>query len=263
VLQTLSLLTVREKLLAMPAKILILGGTTEAREIASALMSEGHDVTYSLAGVTSSPTIPKGRLRVGGFGGAEGLQHYLKLEKIEVVIDATHPYAATISAHAYAAVQNTTVQLFRFERPAWQAVLGDRWILVQSLAEAAMRLPASAKVFITTGRKELSGFLMRHDVSGVIRSVEPVAEELPPAWRVILDRPPHGLEAELRLFQQERFSHIIAKNAGSASTKAKLDAARALQLPVIMIGRPLKPFCETFANVPAIVLRLGTVGFSG
>ncbi len=243
-------------------KILILGGTAEAREIASRLVQDGHDVTSSLAGVTSNPLLPEGKLRVGGFGGAEGLRDYLSQEKIEVLLDATHPYAAIISSNAFVAIENSNTVLFRFERPAWKSVAGDRWISVTSLIEAATQLPPQAKVFITTGRKELIPFLHREDLSGVIRTVEPPAETLLPAWRLILDRPPHTFENELALFKHENFTHIISKNAGSGSTRAKLDAARELCIPVVMIERPFKPECETVTDVVALIKRLGTSGSS-
>ncbi len=244
-------------------KILILGGTAEAREIASRLIQDGHDVTSSLAGVTSKPLLPEGKIRVGGFGGAEGLRAYLSQEQIEVLVDATHPYAAIISYSAFVAIENSTTVLLRFERPAWKSVAGDRWISATSLTEAAAQLPPHAKAFTTTGRKELAAFLNRQDLSGVIRTVEPLAEILPPRWRLILDRPPHSFENELALFKQENFTHIITKNAGSSSTRAKLDAARELCLPVVMIKRPFKPECETFTDVAALIKRLGTSGCSG
>jgi precorrin-6A/cobalt-precorrin-6A reductase len=247
-----------ETLLAMPHKVLILGGTAEARDIAASLLSAGHDVTSSLAGVTSKPLLPVGNIRVGGFGGADGLRDYLTAEKIDVLVDATHPFAAIISGNAHAAVQNSSTQLFRFERPAWQAVVGDRWMSVRSLKEAAQNLPANAHVFITTGRKDLVPFLAREDISGVIRTVEPPAEVMPLTWRVILDRPPHDFATECALFKREQFTHIISKNAGGDSTRAKLDAARELGLPVIMIERPTKPPCETFATVHSLTKRLGT-----
>ena len=242
----------------MPAKILILGGTAEAREIAALLLKEGHDVISSLAGVTSKPLLPQGKRRVGGFGGVDGLRAYLKQEEIEVLIDATHPYAAIISANAYAAVQNSAVKLVRFERVQWQPTDADHWISVASLFEAAERLEPQAKVFITTGRKDLAPFLKRIDLSGVIRTVEPPRDVLPPHWRMILDRPPHALEDELTLFKREGFTHLVCKNAGSAATRAKLDAARLLGIKVMMVRRPFKPACETFADVGSLIKRLGT-----
>lgn len=243
----------------MPSKrILILGGTAEARVIASELISVGHDVTSSLAGVTSKPLLPDGKVRVGGFGGAEGLRHYLQQNAVDILVDATHPYAAIISRNAFEAVQFGPTQLLRFERAAWSLMKDDNWTSVATLTEAAKFLPAGAKVFITTGRKDLRPFLDRTDLSGTIRTVEPPAETLPANWRVILDRPPHTIENELALFQREAFTHIISKNAGGTATRAKLDVARQLAIPVVMVQRPFKPACETFTNVQTLIMRLGT-----
>jgi precorrin-6A/cobalt-precorrin-6A reductase len=242
----------------MPSKILILGGTAEAREIAALLLADGHDVTSSLAGVTSKPLLPEGKVRIGGFGGAEGLRNYLEHEAIDVLVDATHPYAAIISRNASDAVHGSGTQLVRFERAAWTMVIGDNWISVATLGEAANALPRGVKVFITTGRKELAALLDRSDLLGVIRTVEPPSETLTSNWRVILDRPPHSLENELSLFQQEKFTYIISKNAGGTATRAKLDAARKLGLPVVIVQRPFKPACETFTDVQSLIKRLGT-----
>jgi precorrin-6A/cobalt-precorrin-6A reductase len=244
-------------------KILILGGTAEAREIAATLIDDGYDVTTSLAGVTTNPLLPPGKMRSGGFGGAVGLRDYITAEKFDILIDATHPYAAIISHNAFEAVKNTATELLRLERPAWTLKNGDVWIGVASLAEAAAQLPENARAFITTGRKDLAPFLARADISGVIRTVEPPTEIMPPHWRVILDRPPHALQSELALFEKERFTHVVSKNAGSSSTRAKLDAARVLGQPVIMVQRPVKPACETFSEIPALTKRLGTSGRSG
>jgi precorrin-6A/cobalt-precorrin-6A reductase len=236
-------------------RILILGGTTEARLIANALVAKGHDATTSLAGVTSKPVLPDGKIRTGGFGGAEGLRAYLLQNEITHLIDATHPYAATISRNACEAVQGTATTLLRFERLAWTEQAGDIWISVASLSEAAATLPGQARVFISTGRKELHPFLARDDLSGVIRTVEPPAEKLPPHWHLLLDRPPHDVASETRLLQQHKITHLLTKNAGSDSTRAKLDAARALRLVVIMIERPQKLPAKTFHSIETLLAQ--------
>jgi precorrin-6A/cobalt-precorrin-6A reductase len=257
-------LIAREKLLAMRLKrILILGGTAEARQIAASLLALGYDVTSSLAGVTSHPLLPEGKMRLGGFGGAEGLRAFLQQHSTDVLVDATHPYAALISRTAYEAVRNSGTLLLRYERPAWTNVIGDTWISVESLTAAAAILPACAKVFLTTGRKELAPFLDRGDLSGVVRTIEPPTHAIPPNWRIVLDRPPHRFDDEIAFFKQENFTHIISKNAGGLSTRAKLEAARHTGIPVIMVQRPLKPNCETFSEVQALIKRLGTSGCSG
>jgi precorrin-6A/cobalt-precorrin-6A reductase len=236
-------------------RILILGGTTEARLIANALVVKSLDVTTSLAGVTSKPVLPDGKIRTGGFGGTEGLRAYLIQNEITHLVDATHPYAAIISRNAFEAVQGSATTLVRFERPAWTPQAGDKWNSVASLSEAAATLPAQARVFISTGRKELQPFLARDDLSGMIRTVEPPAEQLPPNWHLLLDRPPHDITSETRLIQQHKITHLLTKNAGSDSTRAKLDAARALRLAVVMVERPQKPATETFHSVETMLAQ--------
>ena len=201
-----------EKLLAMPSKILILGGTAEAREIAALLIAGGHDVTSSLAGVTTEPVLPKGRTRIGGFGGVAGLRDYLNSENVEVVVDATHPFAALMSANAAAAIINTPTRLLRFERPAWLPSAGDNWHSVDNIQLAADFLPYNARAFVTTGRKELQPFFQRDDIGGVVRTVELPNNDVPIAWRVILERPPHTLEIELGPFENEKLTPLISNN---------------------------------------------------
>jgi precorrin-6A/cobalt-precorrin-6A reductase len=239
----------------MPKRILIFGGTAEAREIADALVGQGHDVTSSFAGVTKDPKLPTGKIRVGGFGGTAGLRDYLSQTHFDVLLDATHPFAAQMSRHAF---EVEAEKLIRFERPAWRAEQGDDWMLVKSIAEAAKAVPQNARVFVTTGRKELEPFLLREDLSGVIRTVEPPSDNLPRQWKLLLDRPPHTIESEAALFERERFTHLVTKNAGSSSTRAKLDVARQLRLPVIMIERPFKPLVPTFSTIPALLSRINT-----
>jgi precorrin-6A/cobalt-precorrin-6A reductase len=239
-------------------RILILGGTNEARDIAARLVDDGHDVTTSLAGVTTAPILPAGRLRVGGFGGVDGLATYLKTQRIEVLLDATHPFAATISTNAWEAVQLVPCELLRFERPAWQPKEFDQWLDVASLDEAAAVLPQNAVVLVTSGRKNLAGFFSRKDLSGLVRTVEPVADTIPSSWRVILDRPPQSFDSEVALMRDIGVTHLVTKNAGGERTRAKLDAARHLGVVVIVVTRPFKPDCEIFSSVDDLGKRLGT-----
>jgi precorrin-6A/cobalt-precorrin-6A reductase len=238
-------------------RILILGGTAEARQIAAGLVAMGHDVTTSLAGVTAAPVRPSGQLRVGGFGGAEGLRQFLLVERIEVVVDATHPFAAQISRNACDAVRNMPVELVRFERAAWTKSDQIVWQSVLSLAEAAAALPAGSKTFVTTGRKDLLPFVARSDLAGVIRTVEPPGP-LPAHWQLILDRPPHTLQSEIAVMRAHAITHLVSKNSGGAATFAKLQAASALGISIIMVERPAKPVCPTFASVDDLLSRLGT-----
>jgi precorrin-6A/cobalt-precorrin-6A reductase len=241
-------------------RILILGGTNEARAIADQLVSFGHDVTTSLAGVTTSPILPAGKIRIGGFGGVAGLADYVLSHHFEVLADITHPFAATMSHHAFEAAEIAGCRLLRFERAAWQPQTGDRWIDVTSLREAAAILPEHAVVLLTTGRKDLGPFLARSNVTGLIRTVEPVADTLPSGWRVILDRPPQSVESETALLRDNGVTHLVTKNAGGDHTRAKLEAARLLGLPVVMVQRPVKPICETVSTIEDFSMRLGTPG---
>jgi precorrin-6A/cobalt-precorrin-6A reductase len=227
-------------------RILILGGTQDARALASLLVAEGFSTVTSLAGVTEEPLLPEGDVRRGGFGGAEGLADYLRREDVAAVADATHPFAARISAHADQACRAAGLPLLRLERPAWQPTAADRWITAGSVAEAALLLPEGARVLLTIGRKEIQPFLAREDVSGIARMIEPPAAELPPRWRLLLARPPFTAASELRLMREHAITCLVTKNAGGSATEAKLQAARELGIPVIMVQRPAKPAVQTF-----------------
>lgn len=229
-------------------RILILGGTRDARQIAEALLGEGYAVISSLAGVTETPVLPPGEVRRGGFGGIAGLADYLASESIALVVDATHPFAAQMSAHAHAACALKEVPLLRFERPAWDAVAGDRWMEAKDIEGAVSLLPAGARAFVTIGRKEIAPFFARADLSGVARMIEAPALAVPPGWEVRLERPPFTVESEARLMADLGITHLVTKNAGGASTDAKLVAARQLNLPVIMVGRPAKPENLAFSS---------------
>ncbi len=233
----------------MPSqRILILGGTAEALELAALLIEAGHQVVYSLAGVTENPVRPKCEIRNGGFGGVQGLIDYLRLDKIHVVIDATHPFAAVMSHHASDAANAIGLTRLRLERPPWQPLKSDSWHVVVNMAEAVSALPQNARVLVTTGRKNLCGLLSRPDLSGVIRTIEPLAESLPVQWHSLLDRPPYSPEQEIETMRQHDISHLLSKNAGGNATFAKLAAASANGVAVVMIDRPTKPACHTFTN---------------
>ena len=229
-------------------RILILGGTSNAVELAGLLVSAGYDVVTSLAGVTTKPVVPPGRLRRGGFGGAEGLRRYVAEAGIAVVVDATHPFAAQISRHA-AEVQ---VPVLRLERPAW--AVEANWTLVGSADEAVAALPSGARALVTIGRKEVQAFFARSDISGVARMIEPVAA--PADWNVLLERPPFTVAAERALMERHGISHLVSKNAGGAQTFAKIVAAREKYLPVIMVERPLKPAVQSFATAGDLAASL-------
>ena len=219
-------------------KILILGGTAEARGLANLLVAKGHDVTTSLAGRTSDPKLPEGTIRMGKFGGIPGLAAYMRAVGTERLVDATHPYAGLISVNAVAAAQATGIALVRYMRPPWQQQQGDDWLTLDTAAEAAAALPANADVLLTTGHMGLEAFVQRDDCQFVVRLIEPPAFELPRHMTMLRVRPPYELNGELQLMEREGITHLITKNSGGGQTSAKLEAARRLGVKVIMIARP-------------------------
>jgi len=232
----------------MPAeRILILGGTGLARELAERLVAEGYDVETSLAGVTEHPLLPQGRIRQGGFGGAAGLADYLKAQSIRILIDATHPFAAQMSRHAAEAAGN--VPLLRLEVPPWPA--GRDWIIVQNIGEAVAALPPSATPLVTIGRKEIAPFLDRTP-QGVARMIEDPGVSFPPGWTLVKARPPFTMDDELSLMRRHGITHLVAKNSGGIAMQGKLRAADQLGLPVIMVARPAKPGLPCFATAEEI-----------
>lgn len=219
-------------------KVLILGGTAEARQLADALVAQGHDVTSSLAGRTQQPQLPAGRIRVGKFGGIPGLVGYLRSLGFERLIDATHPYAGLISTNAVSAAQQTGVPLIRYMRPVWIEPPGVGWTHVADVRAAADALPSGAVVLITTGHDGLEHFVERDDCRLIVRLIEAPDTALPPHARLILARPPYSLAEERALFANESVTHLVTKNSGGP-TAAKLEAAREMGVKVIMIERPV------------------------
>lgn len=220
-------------------KILILGGTGEARDLANRLVDLGHQVITALAGRTSDPILPRGELRQGQFGGIAGLVAYLRAARIDRLVDATHPYAEMMSRNAVAAGKATGTPLVRYLRPAWERPEGGNWITVTTSAEAAAGLPPHAAVLLTTGHAGLEKFLQRDDCRFVVRLIEPPALALPDHARLLLSRPPQSLPDELALLERERISHLVSKNSGGEKTFNKLIAARQMGVQVIMIARPI------------------------
>jgi len=219
-------------------KILILGGTADARELAERLTALGHDVTTSLAGRTRQPAMPAGQMRVGKFGGIPGLVGYLKAAGIERLVDATDPYAGLISINAVAAAQASGVPLVRLMRPAWQEPDGAGWVHVPSARAAADALPPNAHGFITTGPDELEHFVLRDDCRLVARLSESPTIDLGPV-AVLQDAPPYALDDERALFAKHGFTHLVTKNAGGEATRATLDVASERGARVIMVARPV------------------------
>ena len=223
-------------------RILILGGTTEARRLAERLASRTDlAVTLSLAGRTAAPAAQPVPVRIGGFGGAAGLAAYLAAQAIDVLIDATHPYAAQISANAAEAAARVRMPLLALERPPWEPVDGDRWTEVADMPAAVAALgTAPRRVFLALGRKELRPFEAAPQHLYLVRSVDPVEPPLalPRCRAIITGRGPFDEAAEHALLAQHRIDVIVAKNSGGAATYGKIAAARRLGLPVIMLRRP-------------------------
>jgi len=235
-------------------RVLILGGTTEASELARLAGPDARlDPTLSLAGRTAQPTLPSISYRIGGFGGSEGLARWLAAERIEAIVDATHPFAARISENAVTAAHASRIPLASIVRPEWTAEAGDRWTMVDSADAAARALGTkAARVFLTIGRRDLAAFKAAPMHSYLVRSVDPpAAEDLPPKTDLILQRGPFDEAAEEQLMRNRGIEMLVAKNSGGDATYAKIAAARALGLPVVMIARPPKVAGAEFADAAA------------
>jgi len=224
-------------------RLLLLGGTTEASRLAKTLAEQGFDAVFSYAGRTEAPVAQPLPTRIGGFGGVAGLAKFLRSEAITHVIDATHPFAAQMSTHAVAACAKTGVPLCAFERAPWAAKEGDLWTHVPDLAAAVAALPQSpARVFLAIGKQHLEAFCAAPQHHYLLRLVDPPEGALPlPDARAVIARGPFTIQGDTELLRSNSITHIVAKNAGGAGAEAKLTAARALNLPVILIDRPTVP----------------------
>lgn len=235
-------------------RVLILGGTAEATALARALA--GHDVVTSLAGRTDTvPDIP-GTVRVGGFGGPDGLTAYLQAEGIGAVIDATHPFAARISAAAEQACTRIGIPRLALVRPGWQRQPGDRWTEVDSTAKAAEALPAiGRRAFLTVGIQEIGAFSNVRGVWMLVRLL--TKQDLPLLdYRVVTGRPPFGEDDEAALMRTHGIDVLVSKASGGSATYAKIAAARRLGLPVLMIRRPEPPAGDQATDVAAALTWL-------
>jgi precorrin-6A/cobalt-precorrin-6A reductase len=235
-------------------RVLILGGTGEAAKLAGqAAHLPGLEVITSLAGRTHRPVTPAGRVRIGGFGGEAGLIEYLREQRIDLLIDATHPFAAHISFNAARAAHICGLPYLLLIRPPWAPLEGDRWIAVESIAAAVSILPSVARrVFLTTGRQDLVAFAPLTDLWFLMRMVDPPAPDTPvPPGTLVLARGPFALEDERELLQTYAIEAIVSKNSGGDATYAKIRAARELALPVVMIQRPPRPAGKQVSDVEA------------
>jgi precorrin-6A/cobalt-precorrin-6A reductase len=235
-------------------RVLILGGTTEASDLARALAAAGIDGVFSYAGRTETPVAQPLPCRVGGFGGIPGLVSHLRAESYTHVVDATHPFAAQMSRHAVAACAEVGVPLLALERLPWRAGEGDRWTHVPDIAGAVAALPKRpARIFLAIGRQHLRDFAARPQHHYLLRLVDPPATPLPlPRAEAVIARGPFRLEDDLTLLRDHRIGLIVSKNAGGTGARAKLDAAREARIPVVMIDRPFippRPRVETVEEV--------------
>ena len=217
--------------------VLILGGTGEGAAIAHALDGRAR-VTSSLAGRTRRPAAVPGMVRTGGFGGAEGLARYLREQRIDRLIDATHPFAARISAHAREAAERAGVPRLAVARPMWRREPGDRWICVADAAGAARALAGLPDaVFLTLGPGDLDAFAGLENRRFVLRRIDPGPSPLEGA-ETVLARGPFDLAGERRLFEDYGVGTLVTRASGGAATEAKIAAARECGVPVVMIRRP-------------------------
>lgn len=240
----------------MSARLLILGGTAEARALAAASVARFGarlDVITSLAGRTKSPRRPAGRVRIGGFGGADGLADYLRAERIGLMIDATHPFAIRIKANAHAASVAAAVPFVAIDRPQWRPEAGDRWIMVDDAAAAARAVvDLGERIWLTFGADGVSAFTALTGKWFLVRRVDRTEAKLDlPEHEIIFGRGPFSVDGERAIIERYGIDALVTKASGGQATVAKLAAARAARIPVVMIRRPTAPVGDTVGGVEA------------
>ncbi|MEM6421294.1 MAG: precorrin-6A/cobalt-precorrin-6A reductase [Pseudomonadota bacterium] len=222
----------------MSAKVLVLAGTAEARALCALIAQDGRvEAIASLAGATSAPAAYPVRTRIGGFGGVSGLADWIAWHGIAAIVDATHPFATTIQAHAEEAAQRTSTPLLRFDRPAWIPEPGDRWTPYDGLPALLDALPTGARVFAALGSRAGPHLAKRPDVWFLLRAVE-AAPGQAPNTTMVRSLPEGNDAAERAIMIKHRITHLVTRNAGGAAGTGKLRAARDLGLPVLMLARP-------------------------
>ena len=239
----------------MPNLVLILGGTAEARALARALVAAGVPVVSSLAGRVRDPALPVGEVRIGGFGGASGLAAWVRAHQITAVVDATHPFASTMTAHAVDACAAARVPLVVLRRPGWPPEPG--WVWADSVPAAAALLPSLGKrVFLTTGRTSLAAFADL-DLEFVVRCVDPPSGSVPRRMALLLSRGPFTVDGERALLREHAVDVLVTKDSGGSLTSAKLAAARAEGVQVLVVRRPPLPAgADAVDTVDAAITRL-------
>ena len=245
--------------------ILLLGGTTEARALAHLLAARGLTATFGLAGRTAMPKAQPLPTRIGGFGGVEGLVAYLRAQGISHLVDATHPFAATMSAHAVEAARTAGVAHAALTRPPWRPMPGDRWTPVPDIAAAVDALDGpSRRIMLALGRMHVERFAVRPQHHYLLRFVDAPADAPPlPDHSLIVDRGPFTVDGDRRLMEDRGIDLVVCKNAGGAGAAAKLAAARALDLPVVMIDRPPVPDRVEFHRPDEVLDWIGHDASSG
>ena len=249
--------------------VLVLGGTREARDLAARLVERGDSVVSSLAGRVSAPALPVGEVRTGGFGGVEGLADHLGDRRYDVVVDATHPFAAQITGNAVAACARAGVPLVRLQRPGWtrHPLAGEfTWVDdVESARVAAEGL--GVRPFLTTGRQQLDTFAVWDDRYVLARVVDPPDWDVPASWEVLRARGPYPYAAERDLLESRAVDVLLTKDSGGALTEAKLGAAHDLGVPVVVVRRPPVPegarVVETVGDVIRAIGAIGAIGANG
>lgn len=222
--------------------MLLLGGTGEARELAARLDAAGIPVVSSLAGRVARPRLPVGQVRIGGFGGVDGLRSWLREHGPTAIIDATHPFAARITGHAATAAHDTGIPLLRLARPPWTPGTADRWLTVPDMTAAAREAATrGGRVFLTTGRQDVGVFAENDSAWFLIRVVDPPTGALPVHHRLLESRGPYDLHAERKLLSDNQIDVLVTKNSGGELTRAKLLAAAELGIEVLMVQRPAEP----------------------
>lgn len=232
-----------------------MGGTTEASHLAQALFARGDDAVFSYAGRTAAPVAQPLQTRVGGFGGVDGLTAYLRNTEISAVIDATHPFAAQMSKNAILACERANVPLAAFERASWRAEPEDCWEHVADINAAVTALPDTPKrVFLAIGKQHLAAFAARQQHHYLVRLVDAPQDSLPlDNVDIVLARGPFEVTNDRALMQTHGIDLVVAKNSGGIGARAKLEAARSLGLPVLMIDRPEVPARASFAQLDDIL----------
>lgn len=238
-------------------KVLLLGGTGEARALAHLLAASPHDATLSMAGATRDPARMPIPTRIGGFGGAAPFADWLRQHGIQAIIDATHPFAARISARSADVARDLGLPYLQVLRLPWQPGPGDTWHRIATEEAAARLIPEQATVFLATGRQTLERFANLQSRTLICRQIDPPDGPFPfPNGRFLVGRPPFPVAQEEALFRDLGIDWLVVKNAGGAASRTKLDAAARLGLPVAMIDRPDQPDCAKVTTPEAAMVWL-------